>query len=273
MSIYKHLKYQEILLSRIEHLKSQSSLTMAKLAEKVGVQSSYITHVFKGRAHFSADQLYAIGEALNFSEEEVEYLLLLLELERSVHSTRKRKLKEKIELQRAKFLKTESHLSVETVRDLEAATIQYYLDPLCQLVMVFLNFPQYAKDPFLLGAKLGMGSQQLEEILGRLQSSGKVEITKNGYKVLSGSDHLPKESPLCQPHQTLMRYKSVDQMQRLAWGKAYSFSVTFSSTPEDKAQIQSAFLDFVNAAEKIVKKSPREKVYQINFDLFPWELD
>ena len=90
--------------------------------------------------------------------------------------------------------------------------------------------------------------------------------------VVGRNKHLPKDNPLCGPHQALMRLKSIDQMQRLSSEEAYSFSATITGTEETLAEIREAYLAFVKKAETIVKPAPSKKAFQMNFDLFPWEI-
>lgn len=273
MSIFKHLDYREALLQKIENRKALGKLTLAKLAEKVGLQPSYLTHVLKGRADFNSDQLYAVCEMLNCTEGETDYLILLLEYARSTIPARKEKLKKRIDASQAHELKTTQHISAPSVTDLTDENIRYYLDPLCQLIHVFLNFESFAKNPHALSAKLGLSVSQIDDVLKRLVEARYIEETESGYVVIGKNRHLPKESPLCTPHQYLMRYKSIDQMQRLKQDQTVSFSATFSSTPEDKTAIHRAFLEFISKTETIVKNTERKHVYQMNFDLFPWALD
>ncbi len=84
MSIYSYLEYRPALAERLVRQKNQpGGVTMAKLAEKIPVQPSYLTNVVKERAHFNADQLHTLCELLGYTAEEIRYLTLLLEHERS----------------------------------------------------------------------------------------------------------------------------------------------------------------------------------------------
>lgn len=137
MSIFSHLEYRPALAERIESQKSKTPLTMAKLAERCGLQPSYLTHVLKGRAHFNADQMEALAGNLRCTENETAYLILLLEHERSAYPPRREKLKKEIDRLRAKYLKIEEHVRAEKVGVLDAPAIDLHLDPLCQVIRVF----------------------------------------------------------------------------------------------------------------------------------------
>jgi hypothetical protein len=70
----------------------------------------------------------------------------------------------------------------------------------------------------------------------------------------------------------MMRLKSIDQLQRLSVDQSYSHSVTFTGTDETKEALSEAYLAFLKKAESIVKPAKSERVFQMSFDLFPWDL-
>lgn len=247
--------------------------TLANLARAIGIQPSYLTNVLNGRADFNPDQLFSLARRLEASEEDIDYLILLLEIERCGLKERREKLQKRLADVRNSKLSTDAHVEAEKVKGSQEQDVEYYLNPFSQLIHVFLNQARFAREPKQLATLLGISDGQLDESLKLLEKHGYIQPTAKGYKVLVGNRHLSKSSPLCRPHQTLLRYKALDQMQRLSEDNKYSFSVTFSSTQEDRDRIQKAFLDFVKSAEGIVKNGKRENVYQINFDLFPWALD
>ena len=159
--------------------------------------------------------------------------------------------------------------AVELSSDAQA---QYYLDPFAQLTLVYLNLPPYNRNPEKLGNTLGISQTHLGEILKILTGIGYVQREGGAYKVMARDRHLPKRNPLSGPHLTLMRLKSIDQLQRLSVDQSYSHSVTFTGTDETKDALSDAYLTFLKKAETIVRPARSEKVFQMSFDLFPWDL-
>lgn len=273
MSVYKHLKYRSALSEIIETRRNlPGKFTLRRLAEDSSLQASFLTNVLKGRFDFNSDQIFALCGALQLSESEREYLLLLLEHERSVFKPRKDELKKRIENIRKENQKTENHLTLKAVELSSDAQARYYLDPFAQLALVYLNLPPYNKQPEKLGVTLGLSQTHLGEILKILVTIGYVERQGSSYRVLAKDRHLPKRNPLSGPHLALFRLKSIDQLQRLSADQAYSHSVTFTGTEETKDALSDAYLNFLKKAEGIVKPARSEKVFQMNFDLFPWEI-
>lgn len=273
MSIYKHLKYRPAIQEIVENRRNlPGKFTLRAVAEQAGMQASFLTNVLKGRFDFNADQLFAVSHVLGLSPTERDYLLLLLEHERSVFKPRREELKKQIEDTRKENQKSEKHLAVKAVERSSDGQAQYYLDPFAQLTLVYLNLAPYNKQPEKLGATLGISQSHLGEILKLLVSLGHVAREGQTYKVLARDRHLPKRNPLSGPHLTLMRLKSIDQLQRLSLDQSYSHSVTFTGTEETKEALSDAYLHFLKKAEGIVRPAKSEKVFQMSFDLFPWDL-
>lgn len=273
MSLYNHLKYRSALHEIVENRRNlPGKFTLKALAENAGLQASFLTNVLKGRFDFNADQLFAIAQALELSLPDREYLLLLLEFERSVFKPRKDQLKKKIEEIRSENKKSEKHLGLQAVELTSDAQARYYLDPFAQLALVYLNLAPFNRQPEKLGPTLGLSQKHLGEILKVLVEIGYVQREGQTYKVLAHDRHLPKRNPLSGPHLTMMRLKSIDQLQRLSVDQSYSHSVTFTGTDETKEALSEAYLAFLKKAEAVVRPARSEKVFQMNFDLFPWEI-
>jgi uncharacterized protein (TIGR02147 family) len=274
MSIYNHLVYRPAIEEIIETRRAlPGKFTLRGLAEQANLQPSFLTNVLKGRFDFSADQLFALATALGLAGEDRHYLLLLLEHERSVFKPRREELKKQIDQIRKDHLKSERHLDVQAVELSSDAQAQYYLDPYAQLTLVYLNLSPYNRQPEKLGQILGVSQTHLGEILKILVSIGYVVREASGYKVLARNQHLAKQNPLTGPSLTLMRLKAIDQLQRLSADQSYAHSVTFTGTSETKALLSDAYLSFLKKAEAIVKPAKSEKVFQMSFDLFPWDLE
>lgn len=273
MAVYTHLQYRPALEEAIEAKRERRGrFTLRQLADEIGVQASFLTNVMKGRFDFSADQLFAMAGALGLGESERDYLLLLLEHERSAHAPRREALKKRIDDVRRENQKSEKQLAIKVMELSPDEQAQYYLDPFAQVALVHLNLPPYDRQPDKLAGALGISRKHLAEILEILVRIGYVRKEGGVYRVLARNKHLPARNPLSGPALTLLRFKSLDQLQRLTSGEAFSHTVTLTGTAETKERLSDAYLAFLKKAEAIVKPARSEKAFQMNFDLFPWEL-
>lgn len=273
MSIYQHISYIEALDKAIEEQRTAvSGWTLSKLAEQSQMQPSYLTNVLKGRCDFNSDQLYRVCENLEFKVDEIEYLLLLLESKRTTYKNRKRQLEKKIEQVRSQQLRSEKYLKTKPVELSAEQLEQYYLNPYIPLVHIYLGFVSGPVNAETLAKNFLTTKEQMTGVLKVLEEIKYIRRKGTSYEVLVEGQHLPRESHILRPHHLMMRMKSLDQIQRMSAEQSYSFSATISTMPEVRTKIQSEFLKFLKAAEKLVKDHPSEKMYQINFDLFPWEI-
>lgn len=274
MKIFTHLSYTEALTEVIE-LRKQLGLpiSLSALAQTCQMQPSYVTNVLKGRADFNTDQLARICDQLEIGIEEGDYLALLLELKKTNFDKRRLQLETKIKELRARHLRAEKSITTKSVELLPDQLNKYYLDPFIQLIHIFLGSYKKHVTVDLLAQKFSLPKNHVANILQTLEEIHYIKRIGNQIKVLVEGRHLPRESALLKPHHALMRIKSIDQMQRLSSDQSYSFSATISTEPEVKTLIQAEFLKFLKVAEKLVRSRDSEKLYQINFDLFPWEID
>lgn len=274
MSIYQFDNYIEAVSNAInERKQNDPQWTLARLAQICQMQPSFLTNVLKGRVDFNSDQLYRICEELLFEPEEIEFLTALLEMKRTAYPKRKSILQKKINEFRTKHLRAEKNLKTQAVELTAEQLEKYYLDPLNQIVHIYLGIEGQNATLETLALKFGVAKVQMTQVLSLLEQIKYIRKKAGRYEVLVEGKHLPRESHILKSHQILMRLKSLDQMQRLSAEQNYSFSATISTLPEVRVQLQAEFLKFLKAAEKLVKGHESKNLYQINFDLFPWELD
>ncbi|MGK5084489.1 DUF4423 domain-containing protein [Bdellovibrionota bacterium FG-1] len=264
--------YKKILRNRVEKLKTQNKrMTFQNLATFCRIQKTYLSRVFShDKNHLSPDQFYLALEFLGFSNEERNYLHLVFERQRTDLAQRRENLALQIETIRKVRLRTESHLTISPTAVQQQDWTDYYLDPNCQLVHLFLTVPKYAEQAELIRKKLELPKRRFDEILKRLLRMGVISVEPEGYKVVREQMHLPSESPLLGPYRTLLRIKGLERMQKLSSDEAYTFSVVFSASPKEKKWIQTEFLALLKRIEKTVAKAPATEVYQMSFDLFDW---
>lgn len=274
MSIYEFESYTEAIESHYKQGKlDHPEWTLSKIAQQCLMQPSYLTNVLKGRADLNSDQLYRLCGILGVADEETEYLLLLLEFKKTQIEKRRRELSLKIKAIKSSHARAEKKISTKVVELSPELIEKYYLDPFNQLVHIYLTIPKAEKSLDGLAKKFSLSKARMAGILNTLEQVGYVQKKGLKYEVIEGGRHLKRDAAVLTAHHQLMRLKSLDQMQSLTVDEVYSFSATISTTPEVREKLQVEYLKFLKIAEKMVKTSEPKKMYQINFDLFPWELE
>lgn len=273
MNIYYFVDYRLVLKTLIEEQKNKNNkLNYSKLANDLGIQKTYISKVINGSAHLSTDQVYLIADYFSLSEEELDYFLLLLEYERSGVAIRKKKLLKKINYVQSQHRSIKKHLKTNSIDPLISPLGEFYLDPYVKVVHIFLSISFYQKNYLKIAEQLQISQTQLTKIVNTLEKSNIIQWVpaSKSYKILSQDLLLPKESPLCVAHQNLFRTISAQQILRLPIRDSLGMQITFSADDRTKNKIHERFLEFLKEMEILVKNATSEKVYQFNFDLFPW---
>lgn len=244
--------------------------TLAALAKKIDLQPSYLTNVTKGRAHLSADQIHAIGSALDLSEVEIDYLVLLMEIEKSNFTQRRKKLQLQIEEMRRAHLTSAQYIPTQELQLSDEDKLYYYLDPNVELLHFYFGLKNKSQKIEDIAKALSVPEEFVDKTIEFLSSRKLIELKHGRWVRGSISQYLPENSLLCKPSQQLLRFKALDRLQKIPKEKKYAFMATVSMNEEARFEIQAAYLEFLEKARKIVQNSEPEEVYNIQFELFPW---
>lgn len=90
MSPYRYESYRDFIRDAVEQAKRDGSqLNYSRLAKTMGIQKSYLSQVLSGKCHLNADQVYRMAKSLNLPADACEFLVLLLEQERTAIEERR----------------------------------------------------------------------------------------------------------------------------------------------------------------------------------------
>lgn len=274
IDVYEKENYREILQDLIDLGKQQTArLTLSEIARRCGLQPSYLSNVLNERCHLSSDQLYEILTLFRLDEEAILFSLDLLEWERTGSSRRRLQLKEKLKKLREHRLRADRYLEAEKVAVEQLPSLAlYYLDPLTPLVHMYFGLDRAHSDLKSLGEQLRVGEERIANIIKILQAEKLIEFKNGRFRQIPRSLHLPKGSPLNKGHQMALRAMSLEHLARVDEDKHYSFMATFNADEETKMKIQVEFLKFIKKCQNLSKNSVSDKVMQLNFELFSWDL-
>ena len=274
MDIFEFSDYKKAIQERILFLKKKkSSWTFKKIAAHLQIQATYFSKVFYSDTHhFSDDDLFKMGQILQLSVHEIDFLILLKSYEICTHPDRKNILKTKIEkIQKEKPLNTDIINKSSMVFNNE---VDYLLNPLCVLIHVALMSELIRKDPRQLATKLGLKTQQLKTYINTLKLNELIQTDpEDPWKITNVKHwrtHFHRDHPLVRTSQNLMRQLSLSRLSQTAENEKQSLNFTFTLDPEAFEKTKQEFQHFIKKVENISKTSRHNEVYQMNFDLFKW---
>jgi uncharacterized protein (TIGR02147 family) len=278
MTLYRTLDYIDALSYIVEaRKKSSKKFTYIRLAESIGVHRPYLSRVLKKQADLSEDQWFDLLHYLELDEDEMRYLTLIHQYTRSSNGKRKKILLVKIkEIQKNKRdSKKELKAQIQDPKhnSNNESLSEYYLNPNLQIIHFYFTIPEVQKKPSLICEKWKISLDDLNIGIKKLTDLGFIEYKQKEkkYAVLMDHMHLDSEHFLTKYSQNMMRLKSLEQVSYLNRKHCYNFSITVSVDNESVELLQDNFMKFLKESEKAVRKSKPKRVYQLNFDLFPWE--
>jgi uncharacterized protein (TIGR02147 family) len=273
INVYEKEDYRELFEDILELAKQKPfSRSLAEIAKACGIQPSYLTNVIKRRCHFSADQASDIMTFLGYPTEKIDFVLLLIDLERTGSPKRQQLLKERVQKTRQLKLRADNYVVAEKKTDDPKSLMDYYLDPLAPLIHMYFGVRHAEQNPRNIAQKLRVSEERVNRIIDILRQDRLIEFKQGKYHQTSQHLHLPKDSPLAKAHQVLMRSMALERLARVETENHLAFTVTFNADEHSRAKIQVEFLKFIKKCQNFCKESKSENVLQLNFDLFPWDL-
>ena len=272
--IFKFDDYRAYLKKVVEQKKQvEIRFGLHRLAEMAQVQRPYFSKVMARQADLSADQVFLLAEGLGLNADEVRYFELLVERDRTPLAARRKRLTETLERMAEAQLATAKNLNAgnETLGGTDAAaTSEYYLEPLVQIVHVSLFIPRFAAQPRELASALRITPARLNEIIDTLRNMGLVAYEGSALVPQRDSLHLDKHAKVYRIWRSQLRILALQRMNDLPLEEQVSFSSVFSADQQTKRAIHERFLAFLRSCEDLVRDAQSLQTFQISFDLFPW---
>jgi len=276
MNVYTYQDYRRALADAFKQRKARDArVTLESFGNSIGVQKTFVSKVFNGRAHLSDDHLFMAIQYFGFNEEAAKYLRLLFDYTRSGLHVRKKELLREIRRIQEEQRQFRKHTTSEVVVPEKSGLMsEYYLDPMNLVVHAHFGLKKFCEQPGLLMSALGLSQSHFHRVMDCLIRHDVIaQSPKTGHvTVKMDRVHLDIRSVFAGPAQTLFRLVSNQHIHEIPPGDRFIFSLTLSGNSDLKAKIQELFLKLI---EQVERESERDEVdhnqvYQINFDLFPW---
>jgi len=268
-NVYDYTDYRRFLREAIQSRKQVTpSLTFSRISDEISVQRSYMSQVLGGKGNLNSDQIYLIGKKLNLGANEIDYLMLLAEIDKCQVKERRVDLESQRNKIRNKNLKSEKYMSRTSVKIDSDSFSQYYNDPYCSLVHMYLLIENYHKDLPSISKKLNISDDKLSNVLSTLEKCGIINVKKKSITVQKETLHLSDKSFLSRTNATMFRLKAIEHHQKSSEQEDYFFTASIAADEVTRAEIKKCFLEFLKKTAGLVEKSPSKRVYHLNFDLF-----
>lgn len=267
--IFDHTDYKHVLKERVKDLKkTRPKFSLQYLATTLDIQYTFLSKVLNSASHnLNEDQIFTAGYALEFLDDEVDYLLLLRSHQATQNKTRKNFLFQKISsLQKRHSLslnKAEptSHQMLEDMR--------YLMDYQALVIHAALSIKAIQKNPLSLTSLMGIEPAKLKETLVLLNQMGRIEYDPKSHevkKIIHSRLHFGKDHPLTRMHQLVMKTAFNQMSFSKSEDKKENLFITFTTNPEGFEKIKKQMKHFMSDVQKITFDHKHSGVYQMNLD-------
>ena len=265
LSVFEYSYYKKFILDWIESIPNGGRGLRKSLADAMGCQTPFITHVLSGDYQFSPEQIESCARWMELADRESEFLMLLVLKQRAGTKKLSEFFSRQISLRREQESILQERLKIDSTLTLEDQYV-YYSTWLYAAIHMALLIPQLRtfqslQDYFHIPA------EQLKKVLDFLVDHQLVKVTKNEYQVLKPVLHLGKRSTLLTQHHMQWRVRS---MEEFAKNKTESlhYSGVMSLSKEDYEWVREKMSHLLSDVVQRLKNSPDEKLAALNMDWF-----
>jgi len=264
-SIFEYKNYKQYILDWIDKTPQQGRGMRKLIAEAIGCQTPFITHVLSGDYHFSLEQAEALAKYLTLNESETEFFLLLIQKSRAGTKSLENYFQKQITKKCEEETRLKERLKIKDQMSIEDQMIYYSNYQYAAIHMALLIPELQTVDQ--LHKYFNIPIQKILSILQFLLEHDLIEKKNYHYKVKKSILHLERDSPFLVSHHTQWRLKAIESIQQRNDANLH-YSGVMSISQEDYNWVREKLAKFLEEVVDRVKDSKDETLATISFDLF-----
>lgn len=245
--------------------KSQRKGLKSALAAAIPCQSTYVSQVLNGEAHFNLEQGTAINAFLGHTREEAHHFLLLLQKARAGNQELRRYFADQIE----EVLKQRLNLTkrLGTKNDLnETEKTTFYSAWYYSAIHLALTVPTLrTKDALALHFRLPLA--RVAEVIDFLLATGLAAEKDGEYVAGATLIRIGTDSPHLRKHHSNWRLQALESFEREDIEDLH-YSAVVSLSRKDVRRLKEMILENIRQYLDVIRPSDEEEVYSLGIDLF-----
>lgn len=253
MDIYKFNDYRKVLESWINTQPIRG--IKSHLAEAAGCSPSWMTRVLTGSVQLTPDQAMGLALYMNLNEEESDYFLLLVDLERAASKNLKKRLEKKIAALLKNSGKVGSSIKIDSQVSIENSA-KYYSSWIYAATHVACMIRPLRVDQISLQLKLP--DKLISNTVKELKEMGLLTSSEGKWTATSANIHLPQNENAKLPH-SVWRQRTI-QFFYEGHDEGLHYSAVHCLSMKDLEKIQRLLKDTVLNCREIIKESPSEQL-------------
>ncbi|MBN8555039.1 MAG: TIGR02147 family protein [Deltaproteobacteria bacterium] len=265
MNIFEFDSYKEFLKKVIADNKDKRAF-QKQLALAASCQPSYLSQALNSKVNITSDHAYGLAKFLKFTEDEMNFFLLLVNLERASQLAFKKFILEKMERERKKYFRLTNKIKEDTHPDAlkEFANI-YYSSWHYLAVHILCTFP-LIKDERDIAEKLNLKRETVMHALTQMKSQGLVEFKSGKWSATRKNIHISDNHPMISRHHFNWRFRAANQTYPVTEDEI-QYTGVYSLSKKDLKKIKTMLNEAITSARKTALESSEEELINFNIDL------
>lgn len=265
ISLFNYDGYRPYIHARFKEMPKAGHGQSLKLAGHLGVHTTLVSQVLKGIKSFTLEQASLTTEFLELTENETEYFLLLVQLDRAGNESLRKNLRKRLTQLKRESEKLDDRVMSDKKLSEELKAV-YYSDWVYSAVRQLIAIKGF-ENTDAIAAYLGFPAKRVKNIVEFLLKTGLCVEEKGKLKIGVKSTHLEQASPWSRVHHVNWRQRAVETLHREEASRLhYTCPMTLSA--EDAAKLREMILKFLEGVDKIIEPSVSEELHCLNIDWF-----
>ena len=264
-SLFDFDEYKAYVLARIETAPNAGRGMRAQMAQAMGCQVAYVSHVLAGDRHFSLEQAEALSRFLALRPDEAEFFVLLVEFNRAGTKQLAQLLGRQLAKRRADFRHLKNRVATHAMITPEDQAL-YYSSWQYQAVRMLLTLPDCRTAP-TIARRLTIPLERVTEILVFFLEKGLARETPRGYETTAAEIHLGSDSLLISKLHSNWRVQTLQALDRKNPDDLhYSGAVTLSHS--DFQKVREIWVKSILESHKVIRTSKEQRLCVLAADFY-----
>ena len=265
MNIFNFTKYRDVITADIDN-NALIHGYQGKLALAAGCSKSYFSQMLSSNVQLTPEHGAGLVNFWKLNEDESEYFLVLLLLERSSSRSLTLMLERKLKILKIKNIRFKRTIKSDFGSDPEKM-LKYYSSWLYPAIHVPVSIPDLQTVSKLV-AYLGIAPEIINRVLGELQSLGLVAEAGGRFSMINKNIHTSEDSPMSALNHANFRQKTILEIQQ-GKNEGIHYTGVHSLSFEDCVRVQEFLVESVSKIRAIITPSKEEELVCFSIDFYP----
>jgi uncharacterized protein (TIGR02147 family) len=266
VNIYKFTDYKKFVLEVEKEFSRFDRGFRSRLAEGLGVQNAFVSKVLnQAKVHFTLEQTMSVGQTMELTEQEITYLVWLVEWVRAGTKDLKNFFWKHIQTAQDVTLDIKNRVG-QAVTLSESDQNRFYSHWMYGAAHILSSIPTHTTVDAMAEA-LGLEAKRMQDVLFFLCQTGLVVSKKDRFEIGPTQLHLSKASPNIIKHHTNWRLKAIDDVADPK-NTGIHYSTISSLSEKDAEKLRHDLTEVIQKYVETIRQSPEETAYCFNLDFF-----